>query len=97
MIKRVLLSLFSIVLLALGGCGAIQVQPTNMAIEYQFLDSADEIYNACGHQSAQACARVVGNTCLITLPRTYWERHLVHEMQHCFGVRDAPTVAMSDW
>jgi hypothetical protein len=97
MIKNVLLSLFSIMLLALGGCGATQIQPTDMAIEYRFLDSSDEIYNACGRQSAEACARVVGNTCLITLPRMFWQRHLVHEMKHCFGRRDAPAIAMSDW
>jgi hypothetical protein len=97
MLKNVLLSLFSMSLLSLGGCGATQIQPTNMAIEYQFLESSDEIYSACGRRSAEACARVVGNTCLITLPKTYWQRHLVHEMKHCFGGHDAPTIAMSGW
>lgn len=80
----------------LVGCTQVQVPPTDMAIEYQFLDSSDEIYDACGAR-AEACARIVGNSCIITLPKTHWDQHLVHEMRHCFGEIHSPAVALSSW
>lgn len=83
-------------LLLLTGCAQMQVQPSDMAIEYQFLDSSDAIYEACG-SPAEACARVVGNACIITLPKVHWDQHLVHEMRHCFGSVHAPSVAMNEW
>jgi hypothetical protein len=86
---------FSLPLLV-AGCAQVQVAPSNMAIEYQFLDSSDEIYEACGTR-AEACARIVGNNCVITLPKTHWDQHLVHEMRHCFGEVHAPSVALSNW
>lgn len=82
--------------LLLAACSQVQVSPTDMAIEYQFLESSDEIYEACGRR-AEACARVVGKNCIVTLPKTHWDQHLVHEMRHCFGSVHAPTVAVSDW
>ena len=82
--------------LVMAGCAQVQVEPTDMAIEYQFLDSADEIFDACG-QRAQACARIVGDSCIITLPKVHWDQHLIHEMRHCFGETHPPTVAVSGW
>ena len=34
---------------------------------------------------------------IITLPKTHWDQHLVHEMRHCFGEVHAPAVAVSGW
>jgi len=86
--------------LLLGGCsGLYSPEPIDgMRIVEIVHSDSDTLSNACSQgpygQSIEACAILAGMTCTLHLPERYSPFLYEHELSHCYGREDAPSIAM---